>query len=278
MRTGALTFKSILGAAALALTLAPGAQADLLSDIKERGEFVAGTESRFPPFEFVEDGKIVGYSADIMTEIMKDLPGVDFRRLDLPWQGILSGLEAGKFDYVVTSVTITAERWDRYNMSRPIADATMAVMKLKRTDGIESPEKIAGLAVGTQAGTVHQATLEEYSKTLDTPITIKTYVDYNEAYADLAAGRIQAVANSLPNLLEAQRARPELFQVVDGTIGPKSYYGWVARKDADSASLAEFINAGLEKLQMNGKLAELQTKWFGAPMSLPEGAPQRPEH
>ncbi len=253
------------------------ASADLLDDIKARGVFNAGTESRFPPFEFVENGEIVGYSADIMAEIMKELPDVTFNRLDLPWQGILSGLEAGQFDYVVTSVTVNAERFDRYAMSRPIADATMAVMTLTSTDGINAPADIAGMAVGTQAGSVHLSALEAFSGTLHAPVEIKTYVDYNEAYADLAAGRISAVANSLPNLLEAQRTRPELFSVVDGTFGPKKFYAWVARKDPESASLAAFMDESLARLQADGTLAKLQTKWFGAPMELPTEPLARPD-
>ena len=79
---------------ALAVTVGLGissgsASADLLAEIKERGEFVVGTEARFPPFEFVRDGEIVGYSTDIMAHIMTALPGVKLTRLDLPWQGIL---------------------------------------------------------------------------------------------------------------------------------------------------------------------------------------------
>ncbi|MDE0390696.1 MAG: ABC transporter substrate-binding protein, partial [Rhodospirillales bacterium] len=53
-------------AASLAFSASP-ANADLLDEIKQRGEFIVGTEARFPPFEFVEDGEIVGYSTDIMA-------------------------------------------------------------------------------------------------------------------------------------------------------------------------------------------------------------------
>ena len=88
----------------------PAWSKDLLEDVRSRGTFIAGTEARFPPFEFVENGVIVGYSADLMAEVMKALPGVKLERLDLPWQGILPGLAAARFDYVVTSVTVTKER------------------------------------------------------------------------------------------------------------------------------------------------------------------------
>ena len=118
--------------AVLTLTFAvadpPQAEADLLEEIKQRGTFVVGTEARFPPFEFVEGGEIVGYSSDMMEHIMEELPGVQLEQLDLPWQGILPGLAAKRFDYVITSVTVTKERYDAYHLSLPIADATMALI------------------------------------------------------------------------------------------------------------------------------------------------------
>ncbi len=256
------------------LALSGGAaNADLLAEIKKRGEFVVGTEARFPPFEFVEDGKIVGYSTDIMAHIMKALPGVTLKRLDLPWQGILPGLAAAKFDYVVTSVTVTKERYAKYALSLPIADATMALVKRKGDASIEGPEDIAGHAVGSQAGSAQLQALQAFAKGLEAAGKgvkgIKTYVDFNEAFADLAAGRISAVCNSLPNLLELVRKRPDRFELVLPTFGPKKYFSWAGRKDAASASLVAFIDERLAELNKSGVLTELQNKWFGGPMELP---------
>ena len=252
------------------------ASADLLAEIKERGEFIVGTEARFPPFEFVKDGEIVGYSTDIMAHIMKALPGVKLTRLDLPWQGILPGLAAAKFDYVVTSVTVTKERYEKYALSLPIADATMALVKRKGDDSIKAPEDIVGHAVGSQAGSAQLQALEAFAKGLsgEGVEEIKTYVDFNEAFADLAAGRISAVCNSLPNLLELVRTRPDTFELVLPTFGPKKYFSWAGRKDVDSASLVAFIDEQLAALNKSGVLTELQEKWFGGSMELPsDGLP-----
>ena len=81
--------------------------------IKRTGKVTVGTEAAFPPFEFVEDGKIVGYGKDILDYIIADL-GAELNQLDLPWQGILPGVLAGKFDFVATSVSIRAERAKKY--------------------------------------------------------------------------------------------------------------------------------------------------------------------
>ncbi|MGL4093996.1 transporter substrate-binding domain-containing protein [Agrobacterium cavarae] len=270
--------RALLFGAALVTILSSTAAnaADLLDKIKADKVFTVATEARFAPFEFVEDGKIVGYSADIMAEVMKALPGVVLKRLDLPWQGILPGLAAGRFDYVVTSVTVTPERMKAYHLSAPIADATMALLKRKGDATITKPEDIAGKAVGSQAGSAQLAALETFAATLKDkggPVTVSTYTDFSEAYADLGAGRIQAVVNSLPNLLEAARQRPDVFEVVLPTFGPKTYFSWAGRNDADSASLNALMDAELVKLNTSGKLAELQKKWFGAPMELPETLP-----
>ncbi|MDP9573058.1 UNVERIFIED_ORG: polar amino acid transport system substrate-binding protein [Agrobacterium larrymoorei] len=266
-----------VGAAMLTILSSTAANAaDLLDKIKADKVFTVATEARFAPFEFVEDGKIVGYSADIMVEVMKALPGVELKRLDLPWQGILPGLAAGRFDYVVTSVTVTPERMKAYHLSAPIADATMALLKRKGDASITKPEDVAGKAVGSQAGSAQLAALETFAATLKDkggPVTVSTYTDFSEAYADLGAGRIQAVVNSLPNLLEAARQRPDVFEVVLPTFGPKTYFSWAGRNDADSASLNALMDAELVKLNTSGKLAELQKKWFGAPMELPETLP-----
>ena len=261
-------------AVAASLGISSGsARADLLTEIKERGEFIVGTEARFPPFEFVKDGEIVGYSTDIMEHVMKALPGVTLTRLDLPWQGILPGLAAAKFDYVVTSVTVTKERYEKYALSLPIADATMALVKRKGDDSIAAPEDIAGHTVGSQAGSAQLQALEAFAEGLSSAgegvEEIKTYVDFNEAFADLAAGRISAVCNSLPNLLELVRTRPDTFELVLPTFGPKKYFSWAGRKDAESASLVAFMDEQLAELNRAGVLTALQEKWFGGPMDLP---------
>ena len=65
------------------------AQADLLDDIKQKKEIVIATEARYAPFEMLEDGKIVGLGKDILTEVMKGLPGVKVVQLAIVKQNLL---------------------------------------------------------------------------------------------------------------------------------------------------------------------------------------------
>lgn len=256
----------------LSVSFATTAHSDLLDDIRSEGTFTVGTEARFAPFEYIEDGEIVGYSADIMEHIMSELEGVELIRMDLPWQGILPGLERERFDYVITSVTATPERMERYHLSAPIADATMAILKRAGEDDISSPEDIAGKVAAAQAGSAQLEALEVLAAELEeagTPVAnIRTYTGVDEAYAELGTGRVDVVINSLPNLLEAERTRPEVFEVV-GTFGDPVYFSWAGRNDAASASLNAFMDEQIQRLNEDGTLNELQEKWFGGPMDLP---------
>ncbi|AMK12538.1 MAG: transporter substrate-binding domain-containing protein [Pseudodesulfovibrio sp.] len=262
-------------ALAVLLLTVTAAWADLLQDIKDKGEITIGTEAAFPPFEFVENGKIVGYSADLLELIMKDLPGVKLNRLDVPWQGILPGLAAGKFDYIVTSVTATKERYDRYALSLPIADATVALLVRKDSD-IKTAGDAAGKVVASQTGSAQLKALlglgEKLAAEGKSFKDVREYVSFDEAYADLAAGRLDAVAQAFPNLADAVKKRPDAFRIITPPFGPAVYFSWAARKDAESKSLADFFDAGLRKLNESGKMKELQMKWFGFEMPVPADA------
>jgi polar amino acid transport system substrate-binding protein len=80
---------------------------------------------------------------------------------------------------------------------------------------------------------------------------------------------VDAVVNSLPNLAPLVKERPETFAIGLPPFGPATYFAWVGRKDEDSASLVKFISDGIVRLNKNGRMAELQKKWFGFTMDVP---------
>jgi ABC-type amino acid transport/signal transduction systems, periplasmic component/domain len=271
----------VVAAGVFALLAVAAARADQLETIKAKKEIVIGTEAQFAPFEFLQDGKIVGYGPDLMHFILQELPEVRVKQLDLPFQGILPGLAAKRFDFVVTSVTMTRERLAKFAFTVPIADATTALVKRKDDASIAGPDDIAGKTVGSQAGSAQLKALKDYAAKLKAAgkadVTIREYVSFDEAYADLGAGRLDAVAQSLANLATLVKTRSDVYAVIDTPIGPKTYFGWVGRQGEDSASLVKFFSDGIARAQRTGKMKELQMKWFGFTMDVPTDAVPEPE-
>lgn len=247
---------------------------DLLERIKDKGEIVVATEAAFRPFEFVEDGKIVGYNKDLLDFVLEGLPDVELIQEDVPWSGVLPGLATKRFDFVVTAVAITPEREAKFSFTYPIADATVALLVRADDDNLMKPEDINGKVVGSQIGTSLLQALQGYDKELKDkgmPGTkeIAQYTAFDEAYADLAAGRIDAVAQSFSNLATIVQERPDTYKILEPTIGPKAYYSWVGRQDEDSESLLQFFSERISEANESGLMGELQEKWFGFTMDVP---------
>jgi polar amino acid transport system substrate-binding protein len=248
--------------------------AGLLDEAKARGELLLGTELQFAPFEFLQDNKPVGYSIDLMNLVAADL-GVKIHILDLPFASVLPGLDAKKYDMVEATSTVTKARMERYYFTLPIMDATVALVKRKGDTSVQKPADIAGKVVGGTKGSAQTKLLQDYVKTLPGGVQeIKEYIGSPNAFADLQAGRIVAVAGSLPNLAYLVKTRPDAFELVLPAFGPKAYFGWLTRKDEPSKQLIDAVNASLVKLTKNGKVKELQMKWFGVEINLPtDGIP-----
>ena len=249
-----------------------GAHADELANVHKAGELVVGTEMQFAPFDFLDNGQQAGFNKDLFAEIGKEL-GVKVRFIDLPWPSVLPGLEAAKFDMVGGPLTVTKARADRYAYTLPIADATDALLKRTGDTSLKQSSDIAGKTIGSGKGTAQYEQLKAWAATLPKPPEIREYVDFNQAYSDLAAGRIVAVANSVTNIAYVAKQRPDTFTVMQPSFGAKVYYAYCMRKDADSKSLLDAFDAAIIKMHNDGRLAALQKKWLGLAMDTPSTMP-----
>lgn len=256
------------------LALATPALADQLADIKAAGKINTATDMHYAPFDMLNNGTYEGITKDLFDEVAKEL-GVEPVYQDIPWPAELPGLEVGKFDIIIAPVTVTPERIERYAFGLPISDATVGLVRAVSSDAVQKPEDIAGKTVGVQQGTAQFKQLEAYGASLG-EVSIKEYGTTDEAYADLAAGRLDAVAGSSPNLAYLVKSRPETFAMTDpATFGEPKYFAWAMQKDEDSASLVEAVNAAILKMHDDGRLAAIQEKWLGTSPELPREVPTK---
>ncbi|WP_207623022.1 transporter substrate-binding domain-containing protein [Falsiroseomonas algicola] len=256
-------------AALFAPMLAPRfAHANNLEKARRAGELMIATELHFAPFDFTEGGRQVGMNSELFAEVGKAL-NLRIRFQDLPWPGVLPGLEAGRFDLVAGPATITRARMERYRFTAPIADATVALLKRANDASIQKPEDINGKTVGCAQATAQLTQLQNFIASKGLNVQIREYQSFSETYADLAAGRIVAVANSLPNIAYVAQQRRNVFAVVNPPFGAKVYFGYLGRKDADTAPLLDAVDGVIDAMRTDGRLAALQTKWFGQSFEVP---------
>ncbi|BCJ89631.1 amino acid ABC transporter [Terrihabitans soli] len=243
--------------------LTHGAGAATLEEIKKRGYLIVATEDDYKPFEFMEDGKPVGFDNELLAELRKTFP-VEIRQEVIPWTGLLAGVATGKYDVAITAAMITKERVKTLDFSVPIADSTHYYAKRKGDDSIKGIKDLAGKTVGVQAGSAQLEKLPELQAMLDKTGgklgEVKQYTSYPEAYQDLALKRLDFVINTIINLKSLVKDKPDVFEIGEPVSG-QTVPAWAVAKG--NTELLAVLNEFLLAQKKSGKLGELQAKWLG---------------
>lgn len=257
-------FRTLLLAAGTA-TLATATVADsTMERILESGQITVATEAAFKPFEYVEDGKIIGFGADLLKEFANDL-GVSVEQLDLPFQGILAGLAAGQYDLVATSVAINPERARTYAYSRPIATIANVIVTAIDDESVQTLSDLNGLVIATQLGSSTDAVAREINEELrgagGTGFgDLRLYQTFPDTAFALRSGQVDAIVIGNTTAGEFMNASPDAFRVAFD-YGDPVYISWVV--SPDSTELLDALNSTIARLHESGKLYEMQEEWIG---------------
>ena len=252
-----------------------------LEQIKKNGKLVVATEAAYEPFEYLDtDGEtIIGYNADLFQMICDDLD-VELEYMDVPFQGILAGLEAGKYDVVGATLGITKERADKYDMTVPIQKGTNVFIKRKGDTSIMTPEDMEGKVVGTQTSCYNETDTKTFNEKLiaaggDGYKELKTYDGFPEAYMELKNEKLDIVAQNYASAAAIVKNNPDDFELVQEENGEvamvseaDTWLSWAVRKS--DSELSEYINSEIAKFKEDGTLDKLQEKWFGQTVELPD--------
>lgn len=213
------------------------------------------TEGAYKPFNFTNpDGSLGGYDVEVAKMACAQMKAeCDIIAQD--WNGILPGLMTKKYDAIVSGMSVTPERAVQVDFSQPYFKNTMVWVAPK--GGKFNPQKLTGLKLGVQSST----TLAQYlQNNLGKTNDIKLYDNYDFAYNDLTAGRIDAVLSEKVTASEWLKQHSDKFAIVGGEIDNHDNIAIALRKN--DPLKAEFDKA-LTTLQQNGELAKLQKQYFG---------------
>ncbi|WP_279571670.1 transporter substrate-binding domain-containing protein [Volucribacter amazonae] len=239
-----------------------------LDEVKQRGYLSVATEDDYAPFEMIKDGKPAGFTEDLMVELKAYAPFAIKQEI-MPWTGLLPAVLAGKYDAAITGAVVSPERLQRFNFAPPVMTATHYVVLRTKDDSVQSAADLAGKTLGVQAGSVALARLPELEVMLAESGgklgKVVEYTSYPEAYADLANGRLDYVVSAYAGAKTLTTQRPKVFKMGMAVSGA-GYHAWPVPKD--SPEVLAFLTAFIEHIRANGKLAEIQQKWFGE--SLPD--------
>ncbi len=230
-----------------------------LNQIVQRGELRVGMEPGYMPFEMKDKkGKIIGFDVDIARKMAKDM-GVKLKIVPTAWDGIIAGLLAGKYDMIISGMTITQKRNLKINFANPyisigqtmLVRASVAKGKKSWKD-LDKPQYTIVTKLGV-TGEIATRRMFKHAK-------IRTFDTEADAVQELLNGKADAFVYDKPYnaMFMAKRGgKGIVFWDKDLTFEP---LGWAVRKgDPD---FLNWLDNFLNQIKHDGTYEKIYNKWF----------------
>lgn len=259
-----LTF--VLLAIALANSLFAGGtqetqSGDLLQRIKAKGEITIAMEGTWAPWTYHDsNGNLVGYDVEIGQAIAEKL-GAKANFIEGEWDGLLAGLESGRYDLMINGVDITPERQQKYDFSVPYAYNNTAVIVKEDNHSISTMEDLKGKKTANTISSTYAEIAEKYGATV-TPVD-----DLAQTIELLLAGRIDATLNAEVSYYDYKKVHPDASIKIACLDTERTSVAIPMRKGEDSATLRNAVNKAVQELLDDGTISALSIKYFGGDIS-----------
>lgn len=223
------------------------------------------TDATFPPFEYIDsEGKLVGYDIELMQAVC-EAAELDCNIFNAAWDGMIPGLIDGKYDALISQLTVTEKRRQVIAFS-DIYDRPIFRFVAKKGAALDiTPEGLAGKTIAVQTGTP----MDAYVTSHYPMATIKRYDTGSAPYLELTAGRadvhISYQAQVIHGFLNSDAGKD--FELVGpqltGADAKEFGEGVAIAINKKNEALVESINKGLATIRENGKLDAINAKYFG---------------
>lgn len=246
----------------------------LLASTASAEDLRIGTSADYPPWESVDaNNEIVGFDRDIGDEICKRI-GATCNWQNQAFDGLLPGLQIGRFDLIISGISINEERAKSVDFSMAYADAPNAFIVPAGSAAAKAKTKedlIAALgsdAIGAQTGTTHEQVIRAHFPDADARI----YERPDQVVSDILAGRIDA------GVMERSAAEPLMAAEGEGTLvyaGPQLTgadfaefgKGQAIALAKGNAELQARIDSAIVEMLKDGTITAISEKWFGYDLS-----------
>lgn len=217
-------------------------------------ELIVATDTAFVPFEFKQDGKYTGFDVELWEAISKQA-NLPYKLQPMDFNGIIPGLQTKNIDVALAGITIRPDRAEVIDFSDPYYESGLAILVDNDSD-IKTAADLKDKMVAVKIGT---ATVD-YMKESVPEAKLKLFPNIDNAFLELATGRVDAVVHDTPNVqYYAQTAGKGKVKVV-GSLKSGDYYGVAFPKGSE---LVPVVNKALKEIKDNGTYDKLYKKWFG---------------
>ena len=217
------------------------------------GTLVMATNAEFPPYEYYEDGDIVGIDVEIAKAIAAKL-GMELQIEDMAFDAIIPAVTSGKADFGAAGMTVTEERQRSVEFTDTYANSNQVAI-VKEDSDITGSDALAGKIIGVQLGTTGDALATEIKDA-----TVERYNKGLEAVQSLTQGKIDAVVIDQATA-EAFVKKTEGIKILEEKMSEEEYAIAIKKGNME---LVEKMNEAINELKEEGKIDEIVAKYMDA--------------
>lgn len=217
---------------------------------KDENQLVMVTEAGFAPYEYYENGEVVGVDVDIAREIAKYL-GKTLVVKDIAFDSIINEVKTGKADFGAAGISYSDDRAKNVDFSINYAVSKQVVI-VNNNSSITNVNGISNKKIAVQLGSIADTFVTEKYKSAN----VVRQKKYLAAIEDLKTGKVDCVVmDELP--AKEIVSKNEGIKILDGSLTNDSY-GMVVKKG--NKELLDAINMVLQNLKDEGKIDEFIIK------------------
>jgi len=242
-------FKKVFLAAAVTLAISAGAMAETLK---------MGIEAAYPPFNNKDaSGQVVGFDKEIGDALCAKMKA-ECSVVTSDWDGIIPALNAKKFDFLISSLSITEERKAAVDFTDPYYSNKLQFIAPKNVDFKTDKDSLKGKTIGTQRATLAGTWLED---TYGDDIKVSLYDTQENAYLDLTSGRVDAIlADKYANYDWLKTDAGKNYEFKGDPVVESDKIGIAVRKGDNE--LRNKLNAALKEIVADGTYKKINDKYF----------------
>lgn len=242
------TYKKLLLVAAATLAMSGNAFAETLK---------MGIEAAYPPFNNKDaSGQVVGFDYEIGNALCAKMK-VECEAVTSDWDGIIPALNARKFDFLISSLSITEERKQAVDFTDPYYSNKLQFLAAKGTEFKTDVASLKGKVIGAQRSTLASTWLEDK---LGMDVDAKLYDTQENAYLDLVSGRVDAILADKYVSYEWLKSKDgQSYEFKGDPVEENDKIGIAVRK---GDPLREKLNTALKEIIADGTYKKINDKYF----------------
>ncbi len=220
--------------------------ADNSGNSASKGELHMATNAEFPPYEYMENKKIIGIDADIAHAICDKL-GYTLVIDNMKFDAIIAAVTSGKADFGMAGMTVTEERKKEVDFTDTYAKTTQVIIVKEGSDKVKNADDLEKASIGVQMGTTGDIFVSDFKDA-----KIQRFGKGAEAVEALATGKVDAVVIDSEPAKEFVKAKGGLTILSDPFV--EEQYAICVKK---GSKLTEEINGALKELKDDGTVDKI---------------------